>query len=143
MNNFINLEVFIMAISFEKAFGIHPQGLQVRAKRAEIIASNIANADTPGYKARGMDFKAALAQASSKQQTGMTRTNEKHFDVRMELNNGVGFRVPDQADTGDGNSVDVQVERNLYLENSMEYQASLQFLNGRIKGLRKAITGGQ
>ena len=132
-----------MAISFEKAFGIHPQGLQLRAQRAEIIASNIANADTPGYKAKGMDFKAALAQATSKQQTGMTRTNEKHIDVRMELNNGVGFRVPDQPDTGDGNSVDVQVERNLYLENSMEYQASLQFLNSKIKGLRKAITGGQ
>jgi flagellar basal-body rod protein FlgB len=132
-----------MAISFEKAFGIHPQSLQVRAQRAELIAGNIANADTPGYKAKGMDFKAALAQAASKQQTGMSRTNEKHFDVRMELNNGVGFRVPDQADTGDGNSVDVQVERNLYLENTMKYQASLQFLNGSIKGLRKAITGGQ
>jgi flagellar basal-body rod protein FlgB len=132
-----------MAISFDKAFGIHPQGLQLRAQRAELIASNIANADTPGYKAKGMDFKAALAQAASKQQTGMTRTNEKHFDVRMELNNGVGFRVPDQADTGDGNSVDVQVERNLYLENSMEYQASLQFLTSKIKGLKKAITGGQ
>ena len=132
-----------MAISFEKAFGIHPQGLQVRAKRAEIIAGNIANADTPGYKAKGIDFKAALAQASSKQQSGMTRTNEKHFDVRMALNNGVDFRVPDQPDTGDGNTVDVQVERNLYLENSMEYQASLQFLNSKIKGLKKAITGGQ
>ena len=132
-----------MAINFDKAFGIHPQGLQVRAQRAELIASNIANADTPGYKAKGMDFKAALAQAASKQQTGMTRTNEKHFDVRMELNNGVGFRVPDQADTGDGNSVDVQVERNLYLENSMEYQASLQFLTSKIKGLKQAITGGQ
>jgi flagellar basal-body rod protein FlgB len=131
-----------MAINFDKAFGIHPQGLQVRAQRAEIIASNIANADTPGYKAKGMDFKSALAQAASKQQTGMTRTNEKHFDVRMELNNGVGYRVPDQPDTGDGNTVDVQVERNLYLKNSMEYQASLQFLNGRIKGLKKAITGG-
>ena len=131
-----------MAISFEKAFGIHPQSLQVRAQRAELIASNIANADTPGYKAKGMDFKAALAQASSKQQTGMTRTNEKHFDVRMELNNGVGFRTPNQPDTGDGNTVDVQVERNLYLENSMEYQASLQFLDSKIKGLKKAITGG-
>lgn len=132
-----------MAISFEKAFGISPQSLQVRAQRAEIIASNIANADTPGYKAKGLDFKAALAQATSKQQSGMTRTNEKHFDVRTELNNGVAYRIPDQPDTGDGNSVDVQMERNLYLENSMEYQASLQFLNGKIKGLKKAITGGQ
>lgn len=130
-----------MAINFEKAFGLHPQSLELRAKRAELIASNIANADTPGYKARGMDFQTALAQASSKQQTGMSRTHEKHMDVRMELNNGIEYRVADQPDTGDGNTVDAQVERNLYLDNSMHYQASLQFLNGKIKGLKKAITG--
>ncbi len=131
-----------MAISFEKAFGIHPQSLQVRAKNAEVIAANIANADTPGYKAQGMDFKSALAQAASKQQAGMTRTNEKHFDVRTEINNEVSYRVPNQPDTGDGNTVDVQVERNLYLENSMHYQASIQFLNSKIKGLKQAISGG-
>lgn len=132
-----------MAINFEKAFGLHPQGMVLRAKRAEVIASNIANADTPGYKAKGMDFQKALAQASQKQQMGMSRTNEKHFDVRTTLNDGLEFRIPNQPDTGDGNTVDVQVERNLYLENSLEYQASVQFLNGRIKGLKKAITGGQ
>ncbi|GHE81100.1 flagellar basal body rod protein FlgB [Thalassotalea profundi] len=132
-----------MAISFDKAFGIHPDSLKLRAKNAEVIASNIANADTPGYKAKGMDFKTAFAQAASKQQSGMSRTHEKHFDVRTEINNGVDYRVPNQPDTGDGNTVDVQVERNLYLENSMQYQASLQFLNGKIKGLKKAITGGQ
>ena len=128
-----------MAIGFDKGFELHAQGMILRGQRAEVIASNIANADTPGYKAKGMDFKAALAQASSKQQTGMTRTNEKHFDVRMELNNGVGYRVPDQPDTGDGNTVDVQVERNLYLENSLEYQAGVQFLNGKIKALKNGV----
>jgi len=132
-----------MAISLDKAFGLHAQGMLLRAKRAEVIAGNIANADTPGFKAKGMDFQQALAQASQKQQTNMTRTNEKHFDVRMELNNNIDYRVPDQPDTGDGNTVDVQVERNLYLENSLEYQASVQFLNGKIKGLKKAISGGQ
>jgi flagellar basal-body rod protein FlgB len=131
-----------MAINFDKALGIHPLGMEVRAKRAEIIASNIANADTPGYKAKGMDFEKALAQASSQQQSaGMKRTHDKHFDIRMELNNDVDFRIPTQADTGDGNTVDVQKERNMYLENSLEYQASVQFLSGRIKGLKKAITG--
>lgn len=132
-----------MAINFDKAFGIHPQGMVLRAKRAEIIASNIANADTPGYKAKGMDFQDALANAAKKQQMGMTRTNEKHFDVRMELNNGTGYRIPEQPDTGDGNTVDAQVERNLYLKNSLEYQASVQFLNAKVKGLKKAISGGQ
>ncbi len=132
-----------MAISFDNAFGLHPQSLELRSKRAEVIAGNIANADTPGYKAQGMDFQKMLAQASQKQQTGMTRTNDKHFDVRMELNNGLEYRIPDQPDTGDGNTVDVQVERNLYLENSMQYQASVQFLNGKIKAMRKAISGAQ
>ena len=131
-----------MAISFEKAFGIHPASLQTRAKNAEVIAGNIANADTPGYKAKGIDFKTALAHAASKQQSGMSRTHEKHFDVRTEINDGVDYRVPNQADTGDGNTVDSQVERNLYLENSMHYQASLQFLNGKIKGMKKVISGG-
>ena len=132
-----------MAISFEKAFGILPASINVRTQNAEVIAGNIANADTPGYKAKGMDFKSALAQAASRQQMGMSRTHEKHFDVRTEMNDGVEYRVPNQPDTGDGNTVDSQVERNLYLENSMHYQASVQFMNGKIKGLKKAITGGQ
>ncbi len=132
-----------MAIGFDKGFELHAQGMTIRSSRAEVIAGNIANADTPGYKAKGMDFKQALAQASQKQQSGMSRTHDKHFDVRTEINNSVQFRVPDQPDTGDGNTVDVQVERNLYLENSLEYQASVQFLNGKIKALKKVISGGQ
>lgn len=131
-----------MAISLDQALGLHSQGMILRAKRAEVIAGNIANADTPGYKAKGMDFQKALAQATQKQ-TNISKTHEKHFDIRTERAIETGFRVPDQTDTGDGNTVDVQMERNLYLENSMEYQASVQFLNGRIKGLKKAITGGQ
>ena len=132
-----------MAIGFDKGFQLHSQGMQIRAQRAEVIASNIANADTPGYKAKGLDFKQALAKAASNQQTGMARTHDKHFDVRTELNNAVDFRVPNQPDTGDGNTVDVQVERNLYLKNSLEYQAGVQFLNGKIKAMKKVITGGQ
>jgi len=132
-----------MAISFEKAFGLRPQVLNLRAQQAEVIAGNIANADTPGFKAKGMDFEKMLAQASNKQQSGMSRTNDKHFDTRMQINNDTQFRIPNQPDTGDGNTVDVQVERNLYLENSMKYQASLQFINGSIKAMKKAITGGQ
>jgi len=132
-----------MTIGFGKGFELHAQVMQVRAQRAEVIAGNIANADTPGYKAKGMDFQKAMQQANYLQQTGMTRTNEKHFDVRTELNNNVDFRVPDQPDTGDGNTVDVQMERNLYLENSLEYQAGVQFLNGKIKALKNVITGGR
>ena len=132
-----------MAIGFDKGFELHTQGMILRAQRAEVIASNIANADTPGYKARGMNFQQAMQQASQQRQMGMSKTNAKHFDVRIELNNNVDFRVPDQPDTGDGNTVDVQVERNLYLENSLKYQAGVQFLNGKIKALKKVISGGR
>ena len=132
-----------MAIEFDKGFELHAQGMQLRTQRAEVIASNIANADTPSYKAKGMDFQKAMLQASQQQQMGMSRTNAKHFDTRIELNNNVDFRIPDQPDTGDGNTVDVQVERNLYLENSLEYQAGVQFLNGKIKALKNVISGGR
>jgi len=132
-----------MAIGFDKGFELHSQGMKIRSQRAEVIAGNIANADTPKYKAKGMDFNKAMKQASLQQQMGMSRTNSKHFDIRTELNNNVDFRIPDQPDTGDGNTVDVQVERNLYLENSLEYQAGLQFLNGKIQALQKVISGGR
>lgn len=132
-----------MAISFDKVFGLHEQGLLLRSKRAEVIASNIANADTPGYKAKGMDFQQAMQQAAKTQQTGVARTHEKHLNTDISISSDIKYRVPNQPDTGDGNTVDAQVERNLYLQNSLEYQAGIQFLNGSIKGLKKAITGGQ
>ena len=84
-----------------------------------------------------------MQQASQQQQMGMSRTNAKHFDVRTELNNNVDFRIPNQPDTGDGNTVDVQVERNLFLENSLEYNAGVQFLSGAIKAMKNVITGGR
>ncbi|WP_159818308.1 flagellar basal body rod protein FlgB [Colwellia sp. 20A7] len=130
-----------MAISFDKGFELHAKGMLLRSQRAEVIASNIANADTPGYKAKGMDFQKAMQQAGQ-QQMGMSKTHAKHFDVRTDMNNNIAFRNPDQPDTGDGNTVDVQVERNLYLENTLEYQAGVQFLNGKIKALKNVISGG-
>ena len=131
-----------MAISFEKAFGLHPEALLVRDKRAEILAQNIANADTPGYKARDLDFQQALNNAKSRQSGAMARTHDQHFAISTSVRQETKFRNPDQPDTGDGNSVDIHRERNAYMQNSLEYQASLTFLNSRISGLKKAITGG-
>ncbi|MEM5480819.1 flagellar basal body rod protein FlgB [Pseudoalteromonas fuliginea] len=131
-----------MAISFDKALGVHPQAMLIRSQRAEVIATNIANADTPGYKAKDIDFASALKAARSNQQSGntMVRTNDKHIGGGTRSMDGSElFRLPNQADTGDGNSVDIQVERNLYAQNAMEYQASLQFLSSRFKGLNKAL----
>lgn len=131
-----------MAISFDKALGVHPHAMLIRSQRAEMLATNIANADTPGYKAKDIDFASALKTAKSNQLSGntMVTTNDKHIagGTRSVGGNEL-FRTQNQTDTGDGNSVDIQVERNLYTQNAMEYQASVQFLNGKFKGLKKAL----
>ena len=131
-----------MAISFDKALGVHPHAMLIRSQRAEVLATNIANADTPGYKAKDIDFASALKAARSTQQSGnsIVTTNEKHITGGTRSVGGAElFRTPNQGDTGDGNSVDIQVERNLYTQNAMEYQASLQFLSSKFKGLNKAL----
>ncbi|MFY8272935.1 flagellar basal body rod protein FlgB [Pseudoalteromonas sp. SSDWG2] len=133
-----------MAISFDKAFGVHPHAMLIRSQRAEVLASNIANADTPGYKAKDIDFASALKAAKSGQMRGnsLTRTHADHLSASTQLSSSeTKFRVPNQPDTGDGNDVDVQVERNLYTQNSIEYQASLSFMNSKISGLKKALGG--
>jgi flagellar basal-body rod protein FlgB len=132
-----------MAISFDRAFGLHPQGMLLREKRSEILADNIANADTPGFKAKDLDFQTALANARSHQSASVSRTHEKHFVISSDMRHEVKFRNVEQTDTGDGNSVDIHRERNAFSQNSMEYQASLNFLNGKISGLKKALGGGQ
>lgn len=130
-----------MTISFDKAFGIHQHALVARSERAELLASNLANADTPGYKAKDMDFQSALSQAQNNQGFSLSRTSQQHFAVELAPPGAVQFRVPNQPDTGDGNTVDIQTERNNYMENALQYQASLEFLNGKINGLMKAIKG--
>lgn len=132
-----------MAISIDKGLGIHPQALLAREARASVIASNIANADTPGYKAKDINFQDALNAAQTRSGYSMSRTHSKHFELNLEARPREQFRNPDQPDTGDGNSVDVQVERNLYMRNAMEYQASLSFLTSRIQGMQKALSGGR
>lgn len=130
-----------MAISFNNAFGLHEQGMLLRERRTVLLADNIANADTPGYKSKDLDFKAALANAQERQATPINRTHEKHFEISTSSRSEVKFRIADQTDTGDGNSVDIHRERNAFTENSMEYQSSMQFLNSKIGGLKKALGG--
>lgn len=132
-----------MAISLDRLVGFHENALKVRNDKMEVIAGNLANANTPGYKAKGIDFQKAMASAQRSQGQSMTRTHEKHIQGSMVSASEIGFRIPSQPDTGDGNTVEVQQERNEFLDTGLRYQASLQFLNGKIKGMKKAITGGQ
>ncbi|MBR9726747.1 flagellar basal body rod protein FlgB [Shewanella intestini] len=131
-----------MAINFDKALGVHQYSLGIRAQRAEVLSSNIANADTPHYKAQDLDFNAAMKAATSHQKgISMAHTNEKHFDLAALSREHIQYRVPNQPDTGDGNTVDMQQEQSAFMQNTLEYQMSLGFLEGKFTGMRKALTG--
>ncbi|MCJ8339805.1 MAG: flagellar basal body rod protein FlgB [Pseudomonadales bacterium] len=130
-----------MAITFDKALGIHQQAIQVRADRAEILANNIANADTPNFQSRDMDFKAIL-NGQSNQLMQATTTNTKHVStvISPDFAADLMYRVPTQPSV-DGNTVDVQEEMAAFGENALAYQASFEFLNGKFKGLKLAVKG--
>ncbi|QPG04978.1 flagellar basal body rod protein FlgB [Salinimonas marina] len=134
-----------MAINLDKLVSFHQNAVNIREDRMEVIAGNLANANTPGYKARDIDFKQAMSAAQSGQQSSsMVRTHDKHIGGSASTSPfDVQFRIPNQPDTGDGNTVEVQTERNAFLENGMRYQASIQFLDSKIKGMKKALSGGQ
>jgi len=128
-----------MPISFDSALGIHAKALPLRARRAEMLASNIANADTPGYKARDIDFRAALNQAQSASRLQTTHPN--HIATAGSGGNPETlYRVPSQSSL-DGNTVDAQLEKAAFAENALRYQASLSFLDGKFKGLKAALKG--
>jgi flagellar basal-body rod protein FlgB len=127
------------ALGFENSLGIHPQVLQLHAARAEILANNLANTDTPHFKARDIDFKKILTN-ESKRSLEMKVTSEKHQSGSIKTDSDLMFRNPHQPAI-DGNTVDSQMEQTLYTENSLRYNASFQFLNGSFKGLKGAIKG--
>lgn len=136
-----------MSINFDKALGIHEKALSFRAQRAEVLANNIANADTPNYKARDLDFSAVLAAqsaASQSSQKGSTlqRSNERHipFDTVSLSTAGLNYRAVSQASI-DQNTVDMQVEQANYAENAVQFQASFTLLNNKFKGLMNALRG--
>lgn len=133
-----------MSISFDKALGIHENALNFRAQRAEVLANNIANADTPNFKARDLEFSAVLAEQAQQRESGMRmqRTHAQHFALEgVELADpALRFRSTVHAAL-DQNSVDMQQEQARYAENSVQFQASFTFLNSKFKGLMGALRG--
>lgn len=128
-------------MKLDNAFGMHEQALKLRSHRAEVLAGNIANADTPGYKARDFDFHKLLQQQIPAGET-MRITSPRHIqpDSGPVSASELFYRIPSQPSL-DGNSVDSQLEHTAYAANAMEYQASLHFLSGSIKKLMIAIKG--
>ncbi|MDX3884498.1 MULTISPECIES: flagellar basal body rod protein FlgB [Edaphosphingomonas] len=114
--------------SGESLFGVHGDALALRSQRLALLASNIANASTPGYKARDLDFTKALDMA----QAG-TRADAAAAGA-------MGYRVPLQP-SQDGNTVELSTEQTIFAENAVQYRTTLSFLNGRINTLMTAIKG--
>jgi flagellar basal-body rod protein FlgB len=132
-----------MTISFDKALGIHEGALNFRSARASVLASNLANVDTPNYKARDLDFKQTLAQQmGSRQRFSLETTQDRHIDASgfLATDGDPLYRVPHQPSI-DGNTVEDQIEHAEYMKNALAFQSSFQFLNSKFSGLRTAIRG--
>ncbi|CAK0745108.1 flagellar basal-body rod protein FlgB [Gammaproteobacteria bacterium] len=129
-------------MDIDAAFGIHPAALSLHARRAEILAANLANADTPGYKARDLDFKAILSNTLDKDAVlPLQRTHSTHLKASIgEDSLAPKYTIPSQPSV-DGNTVDGDRERAAFASNALGYQASLSFVGGRGRSLLTAIKG--
>ena len=132
----------------ESIFGIHEQALQIRTKRAELLANNLANADTPNFKAKDIDFRKAMQDASgemkSPYQSEMKKTNPGHIDGDSNgfssTSQYLMYRQSTQPSL-DGNTVETHIEKAQFMENAMQQEATLEFINGKISGIRGALRG--
>jgi flagellar basal-body rod protein FlgB len=130
-----------MSINFATALGIHPMALQLREQRTEILGANLANADTPNYKARDLDFQSVLQNAEAANGLPLRTTDPGHLGEPAAGGSGnLLYRVPAQASL-DGNTVDTQQEQMRFGANALQYQASLRFLGDGFAGLRSALRG--
>ena len=136
-----------MPLDLNTYLGIEPDALKVYSQRAEVLAANLANADTPGYLARDIDFRAALTAAGSQGDAlkpaatgsgGLTAPSGGSGNVSTEQ--FLKYRVP-LAPSLDGNTVDSQMEESQFAQNSVRFQAALTFLRNRFSELTTAITG--
>jgi flagellar basal-body rod protein FlgB len=130
-----------MTDSISQVFQFHQQALNLRAQRQQLLASNIANADTPGYKARDIDFEAALRAATGEGGSAPAATHARHLGGASAARPAEAqYRSAGQPSI-DGNTVDMDVERNRFAENAVHYDANLTFLNSQIKMMLAAIQG--
>ena len=125
--------------SFTEHLGFHASALQLRSRRNEMLASNIANAATPNFKARDIDFDAEMKKANNLGQLDVTNSNHiKSFSSKR--GDKTLYRDPINPSL-DGNTVELSVEQMEFSENVMRYQTTLTFLNNKISGLMSAIRG--
>lgn len=133
-----------MSNTINQALKFQQTALNLRAQRSQLLASNIANADTPHFKARDIDFKSALAQAVSGRASGtlpLANSSARHLPSATEASPvGAQYRTEQQSSV-DGNTVNLDIERAQFAENAVHYEASITFISGTLKTLQTAITG--
>ncbi|MBJ9171947.1 flagellar basal body rod protein FlgB [Citrobacter koseri] len=137
-----------MLDKLDAALRFQQEALNLRAQRQEVLAANIANADTPGYQARDMDFASELKKVMvrGREETGgiaLKLTSAQHIPAQTVASPSVDllYRIPDQPSL-DGNTVDMDRERTQFADNSLKYQRGLTVLGGQIKGMMNVLQGG-
>ena len=122
----------------DNALGVHAQALGLRSKRMEVLARNIANADTPHFKAKDIDFRSVLKQS---REDALNSTHNLHMKIAMEEDSsGEKYRVPFNA-SFDGNTVEMNVEQAKFGQVAADYQTTLNILENRVSGIRRALRG--
>jgi len=122
----------------DNALGVHAQALGLRSKRMEVLARNIANADTPHFKAKDVDFRSVLKQS---REDALNSTHNLHMKIAMEEDSGgEKYRVPFDA-SFDGNTVEMNVEQAKFGQVAADYQTTLNILENRVSGIRRALRG--
>jgi flagellar basal-body rod protein FlgB len=137
-----------MLDKLDAALRFQQEALNLRAERQEILAANIANADTPGYQARDIDFASELKKVMERGRTGasgvaLSLTSERHIPAQnlSSADSDLLYRIPDQP-AMDGNTVDMDRERTQFADNSLQYQTGLTVLGGQIKGMMSVLQQG-
>ena len=128
----------------DSELGFHQRALSLRAYRQEVLASNIANADTPHYKARDIDFKASLqgAMGGMSGQLDLVRTAPRHLPVGNGAPAGAQLKYRGETQSSvDGNTVDMDVERAAFAENAVQYEAGITFVNQMLRNIQSALQG--
>lgn len=133
-----------MSLNFKNALGAFEPALKLRAERAAVLSNNLANVNTPNFKARDVDFHETLKAKMATTNSGSTiaKTHSGHMDFKGGnwSSSEMMFRIPTQPSI-DGNTVEEHIEHSEYMKNSLEFQTAFTFLNSRFKGLSKALTG--
>lgn len=123
----------------DRVLGVSPQALTLRAQRFEMLSANLANADTPGYKAVDIDFRAAMTQARQLTRP-LAHSHPDHIPLSGSASPEPLYRVPVQQSL-DGNTVETDQEHAAFMDNAIRYQASLNFLDARISSIKSTLRG--